>query len=196
MFHKNKTQETTENGKWCICRGCIIGYEMRKGYEDVVFVINIHPPPRAVVAVPPARSRPTDTTTARVIVPIVNHPDNKNKNLSQIKPHIHPAPPSFAQVVSKRKNRPATTTPKSTPQRAQPKTPQTLPPTGPSSTPVAHSSTTTPVFSIQIVTALASFTNEFRTLASDLIVALTSLSSLLTTLTSANLSMYNQYGNQ
>ncbi|KAL1129360.1 hypothetical protein AAG570_013887 [Ranatra chinensis] len=146
------------------------------------------PPPRAVVAVPPARSRPTDTTTARVIVPIVNNPDNKNKKFSQIKPHIHPAPPSFAQVVSKRKNRPATTTPNSTPQRAQPKTPQTLPPTGPSSTPVAHSSTTTPVFSIQIVTALASFTNEFRTLASDLIAALTSLSSLLTTLTSRFLS--------
>ncbi|KAL1123506.1 hypothetical protein AAG570_002584 [Ranatra chinensis] len=147
------------------------------------------PPPRAVVAVPPARSRPTDTTTARVIVPIVNNPDNKNKKFSQIKPHIHPAPPSFAQVVSKRKNRPATTTTNSTPQRAQPKTPQTLPPTGPSSTPVAHSSTTTPVFSIQIVTALASFTNEFRSLASDLIAALTSLSSLLTTLTSANLTI-------
>ncbi|KAL1124587.1 hypothetical protein AAG570_001211 [Ranatra chinensis] len=155
------------------------------------------PPPRAVVSEPPAGSRPTaqGTTSANVTEPNVNHPHYSH--LPQPKPHTHPAPSSFPQVVSKpkTKNRPATTTPFNTP-HAQHKISHTLPPTGASTIPAALSSNTTPVLPIQIATALASFTNEFRTLASDLIAALTSLSSLLTTLTSAHLTIYNQYGNQ
>ncbi|KAL1130676.1 hypothetical protein AAG570_011918 [Ranatra chinensis] len=149
------------------------------------------PIPRPVAAGTPADALPPAPGAAPVGVTEPHVELSKTVNPPKIPIHPNLNKITYAQISTKETSKNSIPTSNTVripnPQPASPVT-HSLPVPPVTTIPAASSNTAPSVVPVQLASALASFSNQFRALASELMAALTSLSSLLTTLTTVQLS--------
>ncbi|KAL1138571.1 hypothetical protein AAG570_008634 [Ranatra chinensis] len=156
------------------------------------------PIPRPVAAGTPADALPPAPGAAPVGVTEPHVELSKTVNPHKIPTHPNLNKITYAQISTKETSKNSIPTSNTVripnPQPASPVI-HSLPVPPVTTIPAASSNTAPSVVPVQLASALASFSNQFTALASELMAALTSLSSLLTTLTTVQLSVSNPYGN-